>query len=195
VSRWLPIALVGLALVACAQREVPDERFYRLEPPAPAERFASPPLAGLLVVERPLAEGVVGERPLLYTEATAPGLLQYHYHSWAGAPDRMVQDMLVRCLRAGNAAERVLAPEQALGAPRYRLAGQLNRLEQWRGDDPRVEVEMELGLVRRRDGALLWVEHFRAKAPAPDASVAGAVRAFDTAFARICERVLERLAA
>ena len=81
-----------LLLTACAgSQPVPRDHFYRLllDPPT---RLAQPPLPGTLEVGRFRADGLTADRPLIYTQSSAPQEVQvYHYHQWIEPPATLLQ--------------------------------------------------------------------------------------------------------
>ena len=184
-----------LALLGCAQPEVPHDKFYRLTAAQPSPRaYATPPLDATLTVHQFVATGVIGDRALVYASADAPNQLQqYHYHQWSSPPTHMLQDFAVACLRAGNLARRTVTPELRAKAD-YALTGELRRLEQIRGESPRVALELEIALRRARDDELLWLQIYRAENPTADESVSSAVTALDQAFHGICAKLVTDLA-
>jgi len=147
--------LLALFLVACsAPKPLPDFRYYRLPEPVTPHTRASSPLQLPLVVESIRADGVRGERPILYSSANdALKLLQYHYQLWVDPPGSLVQRRLLDRLSEARIAPLVtdrLSPRD----PLVRVTGSLRRFERVsRGAGWTVVVSMQLRA--EMDGAAL----------------------------------------
>ena len=198
----LPVIVLALTTVlsGClgSAPPVPRDHYYRIvvTAPAAAKRELLP---GVLVVEPLQADGLLRERPLLYSLSGKPHEVQQHdYHYWADAPPRMLQDQMVAYLRRGKIAASVVTPEMRVNAD-YRLSGKAKRLERLiGGGPPRVFVELELALVRISDDSLLALDSYSEEIVSTDGNVKAAVVALNQATARIFERFLSgtvRLAA
>lgn len=187
--KWTLPALL-LLLGACAQPEVPTDRFYRLDVAQPQTRFAKPPLDGTLEVERFVADGLTAGRPITYSESGRPReVLEYHYHFWTEPPTIMLRDQLVAYLRAAKVADTVVTPEHRV-EPDYELSGKIKRLEQVKGKPPGAVVELELALKRSADGRILILHTYRIEAEAKSGTVAAAVEALNSALGLIYARFL-----
>lgn len=189
------LALLGLA--ACGNEPVPQDSFYRLSAGETGHRFGQPLLGGTLVVERFNAEGVIAERAILHQEPDSPRLRQYNYHYWTETPGTMIRDAVIAAYRQADAAGRVVSPELRL-RPDYRLTGTIKRLNHrlpdTRTGNGRAVIELELSLVRARDGELLLLERYDAFQPTPGPGVPAAATAFRIAVADILARSLDDLA-
>ena len=94
VNRLLPAALLIL-VSACPQPAIPEDHFYRLAP-APADGQQSRALAGVIEVNRFIADGLTGRRPIVYTDSIDAGEVRaYHYHFWSEPPPILLQNRLV----------------------------------------------------------------------------------------------------
>ena len=81
--------VLGL-LAACAQPSMPEDHFYRLTIKGP-ERATTPLPAGTIQVERFVADGLTANRPIAFSEAGRPQVLQtYHYHFWVEPPTALL---------------------------------------------------------------------------------------------------------
>lgn len=168
---------------------VPRDHYYRIVVPAPAPTAKRDFLPGVLVVEPLQANGLLRERPLLYSLSGKPHEVQQHdYHYWADAPPRMLQEQMVAYLRRSAIAQSVVTPEMRVNAD-FRLSGKAKRLERLiGGGPPRVFVELELALVRLSDDSLLALESYSEEVTATDNDVKSAVLALNQATARIFHR-------
>jgi ABC-type uncharacterized transport system auxiliary subunit len=128
-SRW-GLACMLLVLAACSSPEpIPDFRYYRLAPPTPIAALPAPLLDQPLVLEGFRADGVHGERPILYAnDADSIKVNQYHYQMWNDPPPVMVQRRLQELLNAANVSAYVT--DRLSGRePAYRLSGTIHRFE------------------------------------------------------------------
>lgn len=177
---------------------VPSDVFYRLDVPAPDGPIATGPRFDLTLEIRPFdADGILGERALVYSEGDDGVLLQYSYHFWVEGPSQAVQRELAEHLRATGRFARVLTPRFRV-RPDVEILGRIGRLEQViEGEGAaRVLVELEIGAERvTRDGGLLVLNTYRVDAPATDASPASAATAMRSALRGIFDRFTEDLAA
>lgn len=196
-SRFAPfLALIGLSasLSACGGSPPPPEHFYRLTPPvlsAPAQ-----PLAGILIVERLRADGVTGERPMVYSRASSDkSLSTYRYHLWTEAPGRMLQQHLVKALKEAKAAKDVLTDEVRAEGD-WILKGRLLHFEQVLGGSrPKVVLEADLSLLKAKDYGLVHHAVYLEEEAADNESPAAAVEALQKAFDRLAARLISDLKA
>ncbi|MBI3445262.1 MAG: membrane integrity-associated transporter subunit PqiC [Magnetospirillum sp.] len=184
-------ALLVLALAACAGPAAPPDAFYRIEPAAPAQRFAKPILPGIVEVSRMTTDGVVDERPLAFAKGEGGPLGHYKYDLWSEPPGLMLQDRLRHFLNAAGLADRVVPPELQL-LPDWIVRGKIRRLEQIAGAEMAV-VELELSVVGARNGALVLLETYSARIPAGSERVEDAAAALQKGVSDIFARFLADL--
>jgi ABC-type uncharacterized transport system auxiliary subunit len=190
---WPLLTLVPfMALVGCAQAPVPADRYYRLLPPTP-RALERPALPGTLLVRRFAADGLLGQRALVYAERAAPGVLyQYRYHFWADAPGVLLQDLTVQALRAARVAHEVVTPDHDVAA-RYVLVGRVRRLEHLLGDAPAVTVSLELVITGADREAPIVLGDHQLTLPLDAPDVDAAVHAMSEAVAQILAEFIARL--
>lgn len=187
--KLLPFAAL-VVVAACAAPTVPKEQYFRLVAAPATEKLAHPFPA--IVEAAPLgADGVTGERPLLYTANGGTKLEQRNYAYWTELPTAMIRDQLVSYLRSAGAAEQVVPSELRIGAG-YRIQGDIKRLEQSAGDGNDVGIiELELSVIDESTDQLIMSKVYRAETPAADHSIDGAVAALNAGL----QDVLKRFAA
>ncbi len=190
--------LIAPMLVGClgSAPPVPRDHYYRLMVPAPEQQAEETLLPGVMTVELLQADGLLRERPLLFSKGGRPHELQQHnYHYWNDAPPRMLQDQMVAYLRRSGAAQLVVSPDMRIRAD-YQVSGKAKRLERLLGDGPpRVLVEIELALLRLADETLLVVDSYTAEESAADNSVEAAIVALNQATAKVFARFLAEVRA
>ena len=189
----LILTLLG-ALAGCAQAKLPQDSFYRLSNSASVSPAVAP-LDGTLVVPRFLSDGLLSERPVVFTLNNSPQRLQqYNYHFWVESPSRMIQELTVDYLRKAKLAPRVVTPEfRAPGD--YELTGKIKRFEQVHGRPPRAVVTLEFGLYRARDGHLLHLETYEKSIPLNDEDVGRATVAMGEAVQQILAGLVQDISA
>jgi ABC-type uncharacterized transport system auxiliary subunit len=128
---------------------------------------------------------------LLYTANGGIKLEQRHYAYWTELPTAMIRDQLVAYLRSAGAAEQVVPSELRIGA-RYRIQGEIKRLEQSAGDKNDTGIiELELSVIDETTDQLIMSKVYRAETPSADHSIDGAVAALNAGL----QDVLKRFAA
>lgn len=191
-TRRAAAALVAAAgLAGCVSGPSPRDHYYRVEVAAP-ERLPEPLLGGALEVDRPRADALTNERPLLFREsADSPRLEQYAFHQWADSPTLMLQAALVTYLREAGAARQVVTPELRV-QPDFRLTGRLLRFERVLGAGGGAVLEVEYALTDASGGDLLLLATYRETRPA-GGGVESAAAALDEATAAVFRRLLADL--
>jgi ABC-type uncharacterized transport system auxiliary subunit len=203
MKRLGSLALVLLGLSGClgSAPPVPRDHYYRVLVAPPAQNTAaqradarntpSVMFPGVVSVAPLEADGLLRERPLLYSASGRAHEMQQHdYHYWMDAPPRMLQVQLVDYLRHSGLARAVITPELRL-RPDYEVSGRIRRLERLLGGGPpRVIAEIELAMVETDRNQLIVVETYAAEVPSADASVEASVLALNRALAGIFERFL-----
>ncbi len=185
----LAIAILLLApLSGClgAAPPLPRDHFYRVSVRAPLGATAYFP--GTISVAPIEAEGLLRERPLLYSNSGAHEVQQHDYHYWSEAPPRMLQAQLVDYLRSSGAAASVITPDLRLPAD-YEVTGRIRRLERLlQGDTTRVVAELELAMTVNNGQDLIVVQSYGAEIAAENDSVEASVQALDSALSDIFAR-------
>lgn len=158
-SRCLLLALMVCSLTllsACsAPQPIPDFRYYRLAPAQALPPLPAPLLDQPLVVTDFRADGVHGERPILYSnDPDSLKTSQYHYQLWNDPPSLMVQRRLQELMSSARVSayvtDRLPARTKA-----YRLTGDIHRFERVLVEGKPAEAVMGVRLRLQLDGAEL----------------------------------------
>lgn len=194
----LTLAGGALLLTACGSTgPVQQDSFYRLSIDDPGRRFGQPLLDGTVEVGRFSADGLTSERAIVHTGA-GPGLRQYNYHYWVDSPTRLIQEAVVKALRVGEAAPRIVTAGTRVPAD-YRVTGKLGRLHHETGETGEtgadVVVELEISVIDARSNTLVMVGDYSARRRVEGDGVPAAVVAFRHALTGILARFLDELAA
>lgn len=183
-------ALAGL-LAGCfgsAPPPPPRDHYYRLLVPTPSAADASA-FPGVVSVNRPEADALLRERPILFSASGESHELQQHdYHFWTDPPPSMLQSQMVAYLRSHGIAGTVITPEMRV-RPDFEVSGRIKRLERLLGGGPpRVFVEVELAMVRLSDGRPIIIETFTAERASGGPSVDASITAMSAALEGIFEQ-------
>jgi ABC-type uncharacterized transport system auxiliary subunit len=163
----------------------------RLLAPTPAQAVSLP---GGVEVDRPVADGEIGNRAIVHVSTDAPSELRpFAYHFWAAPPANMLQDLLVRCLVDGRVTDRVVKREQRIEA-RYTLFSQVQHLELQTASPRRVLLALDVALRDDPHRQLVLSRSFRAEAVPADDTVGAAVDALSQAFVTVCRDLVAELA-
>lgn len=154
--RLLVVGLLAALIVACSgPAPLPDFRYYRLSPATTATAFEQAPLQAPLVVNGVQADGVHGERPILYaTDPDSLRISQYHYQVWNDPPPSLIQRRALQLFDARNLAPLVtnrLDPR----IEAYRVSIRLNRFEVIRVGGSNREVVAGMRIRADFDGSRL----------------------------------------
>ncbi len=178
--------ILALVLAGCqsAPGPAPVDRFYRVAIPAPDAMGVS--LPGTVQVGRLDADGLMRERPVVYSDDDgALSLAQHEYDYWIEPPARLLQVELVQYLRSAGIARSVVTPELRI-RPDFEVVGTVRRFERLIGrSGPSVVVSLDLALVDRNDDRLRVVDTYSAEIDCADSTVDTSVAAFNRALTAI----------
>lgn len=176
-----PLLLLTLiaVLAGCfgAAPPVPKEQYFRLIASAPAEQAQRKIPGGIEIV--PFAgEGVMSERPLLFTADGGRKLEQRNYAYWTDAPPQMLRDQLVSYLRQVGVADNVVPSELRIGSA-YAVRGTIKRLEQLVGSGSGAVISLELAVLENSSDRLVLSEIYTAEKPTSGDNIDAAVAALN----------------
>lgn len=184
-----------LALAGCfgSAPPVPKEQYFRLIAGAPTEQAATPLSGGVEVI--PFAgEGVMSERPLLFTADGGRKLEQRNYAYWTDAPPQMLRDQLVAYLRQAGVADSVSPSELRLDTD-YVVRGTIKRLEQLTGGQSGAVISIELACIEKGNDRLLLSKTYTAEKPTSGENIDDAVAALNAGLDEIFAAFAKDLAA
>jgi ABC-type uncharacterized transport system auxiliary subunit len=172
----LPILAVVAGCFGSAP-PVPKEQYFRLVAADPSEQAAKKISGGIQVV--PFAgEGVMSERPLLFTADDGRKLEQRNYAYWTDAPPQMLRDQLVSYLRQAGVADSVAPSELRLDSA-YVIRGTIRRLEQMVGSSTGAVISLELAVLESSSDRLILSKVYTAQKPTSGPSIDDAVAALN----------------
>jgi ABC-type uncharacterized transport system auxiliary subunit len=178
-TRALALLPVVALLAGCfgSAPAVPKEQYFRLIASAPAEQAGKRIKGGLEIV--PFAgEGVMSERPLLFTADGGRKLEQRNYAYWTDAPPQMLRDLLVAYLRQANVADNVTPSELRVDTA-YSVRGTIKRLEQLTGTQSGAVISLELSLIEKAGDRLVLSKTYTSEKPTSGETIDSAVAALN----------------
>jgi ABC-type uncharacterized transport system auxiliary subunit len=190
------ILLPILAVVAgCfgAAPPVPQQQYFRLVAADPAEQAPKKISGGIQVV--PFAgEGVMSERPLLFTADDGRKLEQRNYAYWTDAPPQMLRDQLVAYLRDAGVADNVVPSELRVESA-YEVRGTIRRLEQLVGGATGAVISLELSVLESSSDRLVLSKVYTAQKTTSGAGIDEAVAALNQGLDEIFAAFVQDLVA
>jgi ABC-type uncharacterized transport system auxiliary subunit len=193
--KFLALLPVLLALTGCfgAAPAVPKEQYFRLIAGVPTVQ-AGQQIAGGIEVLPFAGEGVMNERPLLFTADGGRKLEQRNYAYWTEAPPQMLRDQLVAYLRQAGVADSVVPSELRLETA-YTVRGTIKRLEQLVGSSPGAVIALEIAVLEKSSDRLVLSKVYTAEKSASGAKIDDAVDALNAGLDEIFATFAADLAA
>jgi len=149
--RW-SIAILCVLFPACgAARPI---RYYQLEIPSPVPAPAGTGFGVSLQVGNIDAPPIMRDGRILYQVGTHE-MGAYQYHRWVETPDRVVQDSLVRLLRASGKFQSVDTPRNAVKSD-YIVQGKIYEFSEMDKPEIHSRVSLEIELHDARTGRTIW---------------------------------------
>jgi cholesterol transport system auxiliary component len=193
--RGFNAALLASLMAACASDPLPDYRYYKPVQSAAATALASPVIDAALEVQPLRADGLFGERPIVYSFSDEPQKLsQYHYQLWTDPPGAWIQRRMIDRLEQSSVASSVTARANARERP-AKLVGLIEDLQRIKQSDGswrvRVALRLRVDLAAGRQRLLEKVYAIELKV-AGDA-MADSIDAFGTAIDQVCDQLVADL--
>src|SRR6516162_7900682 len=135
------IALLCVVAAACVGGR--PIHYYAINPPAASAAGPRPDGPALLIGRIATPEALQDSRIRYRSGSNEVGA--YEYHRWTERPAMMVQDLLLRTLRASG---------------KYLVRGKLYELEELDNSGIRTRVSLRLELLDRKTGMVVWNQHY-----------------------------------
>lgn len=195
LARRLLLVGLALSLSACfgSAPPVPKEQYFRLIAGTTPEAVAKP-VDGVIEVPPLQAEGVMGERPLLFTKDNGQKLEQRNYAYWTDPPPAMLRDQIVAYLRAAKLAKDVVPSELRVNA-QYRVEGRIKRLEQLSGAKNAAVIALELALIDKTTDSIVSSGSYEVAKDAGGPDIDDAVHALNSGLNEILAKFVADLGA
>jgi len=195
ILRFTALLPVVLLLAGCfgSAPPVPKEQYFRLVAAKPAEQGSGQLQGGVEIIPF-TGEGVMTERPLLFTTDGGRKLEQRNYAYWTDAPPQMLRDLLVAYLRSANVADNVV-PSELRVQTAYAVRGTIKRLEQLTGSTNGAVISLELSLIEKASDRLVLSRTYTSEKPTSGESIDSAVAALNDGLNEIFAAFAADLAA
>ena len=149
------IALLCIVSAACVGGR--PVNYYAINPPAASVAAPRPDGPVLLIGRIATPEALQDGRIRYRSGSNEVGA--YEYHRWTERPAAIVQDLLLRTLRASGKYRQVQEASTA-AAGDYLLLGKLYELEEIDNPGIRTRVSLRLELIDRKTGVVVWNRHY-----------------------------------
>ena len=149
------IALLCIVSAACVGGR--PINYYAINPPAASAAAPRPDGPALLIGRIATSEALQDGRIRYRSGSNEVGA--YEYHRWTDRPAVMVQDLLLRTLRASGKYRQVQEASTA-AAGDYLVLGKLYELEEIDNPGIRTRVSLRLELLDRKTGVVVWNRHY-----------------------------------
>jgi cholesterol transport system auxiliary component len=189
--------ILAMLVSACATDPLPDYRYYRPHALLTPTALPLPALTSVLEVEAFRADGVFGERPIVYSFAEEPQKLsQYHYQLWTDPPGAILQRRFVDVLAAIKVAPLVTARASPRAEP-TKLTGIIERLERVRiaPGTWQIAVKLRIRIESHRGDKPLLERTYERSLDVADDTISASVERFGQALDGIAEAVAHDLLA
>jgi ABC-type uncharacterized transport system auxiliary subunit len=188
--------LIGLLGGCGSSGPAPEDRYYRLDLPAPKVDADAPRLGGHLVVDRVDAFPVYRDRAMVYGRSDEPQtLMQHHYHFWIAPPPDLVRDQLVAYLRDSGLVDQVSMVPPRDDQTTTHIATRLTHFERVLLADGGVEAVVGIEVTVHRNGVIQLQRAYRERVFSDDSSFAASVKATRDALAGVFSALLDDLVA
>jgi len=183
------ISILCIMLTACAVKSRPI-KYYRIDVPVTVSS-ASSSGSGFnvsLQVGNIDAPPIMRDGRILY-QVGANEVGTYEYHRWVEAPDRMVQNSLVRLLRSSGKYQSVDTPISRAKAD-YVVLGKIYEFGEL--DKPKVvtRVSMEIELHEAKSNRTVWSRVYTGEEAVDGKEVPDVVQSLDTNLRRGLSEIL-----
>ena len=149
------IALLCIVSAACVGGR--PIHYYAINPPAAATTTSRPDGPALLIGRIATPEALQDGRIRYRSGSNEVGA--YEYHRWTERPAAMVQDLLLRTLRASGKYREIQEASTA-AAGDYLVRGKLYEFEEIDNTGIRSRVSLQLELLDRKSGMVVWNRHY-----------------------------------
>ena len=149
------IALLCIVAAACVGGR--PIHYYAINPPAASAAAPKPDGPALLIGRIATPEALQDGRIRYRSGSNEVGA--YEYHRWTERPATIVQDLLLRTLRASGKYRQVQEASTA-AAGDYVVLGKLYELDEIDNPGIRTRVSLRLELLDRKTGVVVWNRHY-----------------------------------
>jgi ABC-type uncharacterized transport system auxiliary subunit len=175
MKRLTVIAAISVLLYSCASGK--PIKYYRIEIPAPASAPAAGNSPIALQISNIDAPPIMRDGRILY-QVGAHEVGAYEYHRWVETPDRIVQDSLLRILRASGRYQSVDTLRSSV-RPDYIVQGKIYEFGEVDKPEVSTRVSMEIELHEARSSRTVWSRRYTGEDAVDGKAVPDVVESLD----------------
>lgn len=186
----LVVALVAGALSGCGATR--PSKYYQLTVPAdapPVERTDAVPVS--LLLGGLMTSHLYREDRIVYGNGPEQ-LGTYEYQRWAEPPAEMIQEVLLRHLRASGRYRAVHYRRSNMKGD-FALRGHLYDFKELTGSQMSARVTLDLEMRELKNGATVWTHYYTYDEPTTGKDVPAVVAALDKNVQRAVKEIVESL--
>jgi cholesterol transport system auxiliary component len=167
---------------------VRPSKYYQLAPPNdPSSATTADPLPVTLLIGRLKASHLYREDRIVYS-SKGDEMGTYEYQRWAEPPTEMIQQLLLRDLRATGHYAGVYS-QSGEGRGDYLLHGSLFDFKEVSGDPLLARVSLELELRDMKTGSTVWTRYYARDEPVNSKDISAVVAALSKNVQRAVSEV------
>ena len=177
ISRQPPIFLLCVWLAAGCGAARPS-KYYELTVPGNSGADPAGDAFPVTIVMGPLLSSHLYREDRIVYGSNAEAMGTYEYQRWAEPPTEMIQDVLLRALRASGRYRSVYAQHSSIRGD-YLLHGELYDFKEITGSAMSARLVLELELRDTRSGNTVWTHLYNHDEPVSGKDVSAVVTALD----------------
>ena len=179
-----PVALIVTSLAGCGSTR--PIKYYQIAYPT-ASATSSEVIDAIVMVRSFEASHLYLDDKMVYG-MDSPEMGTYEYQRWAEPPVELLQESLVRGLRASGRFKGVYSLRSDVNG-QFILAGHLYDFKEVDGSTIVARLSYETRLRNRKSGATVWSHVYSHDEPALDKSISAVVQAMDKNVQRSVQEV------
>jgi len=177
ILRQPPIFLFCVWLAAGCGAARPS-KYYELTVPGSSGADPAGDAFPVTIVMGPLLSSHLYREDRIVYGSNAEAMGTYEYQRWAEPPTEMIQDVLLRALRASGRYRSVYAQRSSIRGD-YLLHGELYDFKEITGSAMSARLVLELELRDTRSGNTVWTHLYNHDEPVSGKDVSAVVTALD----------------
>jgi ABC-type uncharacterized transport system auxiliary subunit len=175
IASFLAVALAVVTLHGCAAAK--PMRYYQLSVPKDMAQAEPNPNGVSLALGPLVASHLYREDRIVYSSGPQQ-MGTYEYQRWTEPPAEMIDEVLLRELRATGRYREVFSQRSASHAD-YVLRGRLYDFKEISGEPLQARVTIEWELHDTKTGSIVWTHHYGQDEPVGGKDVSAIVAALD----------------
>lgn len=178
ISFFELIASFSLVLMLTGCGATRSSKYYQLTVPAAQNGVQTgDPVGATLVVSPLLASHLYREDRIVYSTGEEQ-MGTYEYHRWVEPPTEMIQEVLLRELRASGRYKAVYGERSSVNGD-FLIRGRLYEFKEVSGRPLLAKVTFELEMRELKSGSTVWRHYYSHEEPVSGKDVPAVVAALD----------------